>query len=171
MKIYRYVGPENLLNLIHADICREAVENADSVLSWIRQTDQILNYDNSTTATYIIDTNEIMWICDRHMEHVVCAIGMPVLSAGEVTFRINNNHVEIPYITNQSTGFCPEPKSWIAVNKALKKTNIKHPNKFSVNFIFRLCTNCSTINIVKENFYLCAVCNHALEKQWNLDKA
>jgi hypothetical protein len=104
------------------------------------------------------------------MEHVVCAIGMPVLSAGEVTFRIDNNHIEIPYITNQSTGFCPEPRSWTAVDKALKKTDINYPNNFSVNFVFRLCTNCNTINIVKEDSYLCAMCNHTLEKQWNLDK-
>jgi len=169
MNIYWYVGPKDLLDLIHTDVNRVAVINEESVRSWIHQTDQKLDYDNSVTATYIIDTNKVMWICDRHMEHVVCAIGGPVLSAGEATFKISTKSVEISYITNQSTGFCPKPSSWKVVNVALKNTGINYPQQFSTNFIFRLCLNCKTINIVKEKDYVCAVCNHDLEKQWNLN--
>lgn len=168
MRIYPYVGPKDLLDLIDPCINRIAVKNAVAVREWIKHTQQELDSDNSVIATYIIDTNRIMWICDRHMEHVVCAIGRPVLSAGEITFRVDKN-VETTYITNQSTGYCPEPASWEAVNLSLKNTDISYPNHFSVKFNFRICSHCKTINIIKENDYVCAVCDHRLNKKWNLD--
>ena len=35
----------------------------------------------------------------------------------EITFEVEKNTVEITAITNQSTGYCPEPESWVSVNE------------------------------------------------------
>ncbi len=59
-------------------------------------------------ATFVIDTASNLRINDRHSEHIVCANGEMVLSAGEITFEMyKNNVVQISQITNQSTGYCP----------------------------------------------------------------
>ncbi len=68
--------------------------------------------DGSFIATFIITLNEELLVAPRRSEHVACASGGPVLSAGEITFDDNLVVIEV---TNQSTGFCPEPESWASV--------------------------------------------------------
>jgi hypothetical protein len=75
----------------------------------------------------------------------------------------------VEQITNQSTGFCPEPQSWQAVSKALDRIGLTHPGGFTMTCVFRRCTGCATINIVKDDWFRCEVCGVALEAQWNFD--
>jgi hypothetical protein len=42
-----------------------------------------------------------------------------VLSAGEITFSRKGKSLVVSDVTNQSTGYCPEPKSWKAVKASL----------------------------------------------------
>ena len=79
-------------------------------------------------------------------EHVACAAGGPVLSAGEITF---DDECNVPEISNQSTGFCPEPESWSTVERALDRVGIEHPGGFTIAVVFRLCPKCHERNIVK----------------------
>ena len=72
-------------------------------------------------------------------------------------------------MTNQSTGYCPEPESWIAVEIALKHIGVKFPDGFTTEFLFRRCESCGQINIVKENWFVCSVCDAELPPQWNFD--
>ncbi|BDA71358.1 hypothetical protein CAL7716_055240 [Calothrix sp. PCC 7716] len=58
--------------------------------------------------TVIIDVDEQLWIADRHSEHVQCARGQRVLSAGEITFTLASSNVLVSEVSNQSTGYCPE---------------------------------------------------------------
>jgi hypothetical protein len=112
-----------------------------------------------------------LWIADRHSEHIACARGGPVLSAGELTFQIDRRtkQVEVVAVTNQSTGFCPEPESLPAVAAALDGLGIEHPGEFTTAMIFRRCANCGTTNVVKDGWFECAICGRELPGEWNFD--
>jgi hypothetical protein len=67
-------------------------------------------------ATFVIDASGTLKVADRRSEHVLCAGGVPVRSAGEVTFAIQADRVAVVAVSNQSTGYCPEPESWNALS-------------------------------------------------------
>ena len=167
MKKYRYVGPANLLELVKTVPKGKTIILFSDVLDWVKETDQALNVNNEVVATYIVDTKYHLLVADRHSEHVACAGGEDVLSAGEITFEISNGVVEVTEITNQSTGYCPEPHSWQAVDLAIKNIGIIYPKGFNREFVFRQCENCKAINIVKEEWYVCGECDSELPKHWN----
>ena len=164
--MYQYIGPSDL-NLLGWDTTRRMLVNEKA---------DILAWGNSTwparkafvfVATIIVDVNGSLWIADRHSEHVACARGADVLSAGEMTFEIDGGRVIVTDVTNQSTGYCPEPESWPVVAAALDKAGITHPDGFTRAFLFRLCKSCGQTNIVKEGNFTCAVCGNGLKQEWN----
>src|SRR6266542_3004531 len=55
----------------------------------------------------------------RRSEHVDCAAGQPVRAAGEVLFARDGTGWSVSEISNQSTGYCPDPDSWPALAMAL----------------------------------------------------
>lgn len=164
---YRYVGSKTLLALLDQPVQRTHVRQPADVLNWIKETQQPLERDKTITATFIVDLEHRLWISYQRSEHVVCARGQDVLSAGEITFAVRNQQVEVVAITNQSTGYCPEPESWMAVEEALKPTGLPHPSSFTTEFLFRRCDKCGTTNIVKDNWFECAVCQSPLSTTWN----
>lgn len=119
-------------------------------------------------ATFIIDESGWLRIAERRSEHVACAGGKPVRSAGEMTFTVGQVSVSVSCVTNQSTGYCPEPASWPAVAEALARAGIAAPEGFSQEFAFRHCPRCGSINIIKEGVFECGVCSSQLPKEWNL---
>lgn len=169
MREYKYVGPNELLSLVDKSSSRRFVQSQTDVLSWIQQTHQQPDAEGEVTATFIIDTNGNLWVADRYSEHVACAAGGPVLSAGEMTFRVAGTRAEVSAVTNQSTGFCPEPESWSSVESALDKIGLAHPDDFTTHFHFRRCGRCSSINIVKDDWFVCIVCDAELDQTWNFN--
>ncbi len=167
MKIYPYVGNASLRDNLPPTSHRYHVMQSKALLQWLKETKQPNNIDNSLTVTFIIDFGNKLWINDRHSEHVLCANGEDVLSAGEMTFDVANTPVDIVSITNQSTGYCPEPESFRSVKLALNQTDLKYPLDFTTAYQFRLCKNCGTKNIIKDNWYVCAVCDADLNLKWN----
>jgi len=148
--MYKYVGPKNLLENIKIREEGFLINSGLDIENWILHSNQKVNDNQEIIATFIIDEELNLRISDRHSEHVVCAAGKDVLSAGEITFRIVNKQVKnISKVSNQSTGYCPEPSSWSYVSKALEKLNIDYPDYFTEAFIFRICKNCHNINIDK----------------------
>ena len=140
---------------------------ADEVIRW---TVDFLPKGRTTGivfATFIIDTNEDLWIADRRSEHVACADGQDVLAAGEIAFERSGTRVEVLEITNQSTGYCPEPGSWAVVDAVLKRLGIAHPAGFQPEFEFRRCDGCGTTSVIKDGAFECAVCGAALSLEWN----
>jgi hypothetical protein len=135
----------------------------------MRQTGQEPDDAGSVISTFIIDESGWLRIAHRRSEHVACAAGLPVRSAGEMTFTIRSSSFNVTWVTNQSTGYCPEPDSWPAVAAALARAGIAAPEGFSQGFVFRRCPGCGSINIVKEGFFECAVCDSPLPEEWNLD--
>jgi hypothetical protein len=165
---YSYVGPKALQESLPLTSNRVCVTSSDDVLQWIKTSEQILDRDRSVVATFIIDMDVKLWIADRRSEHVLCA-GKNVLSAGEITFTIHSNFIEVSEITNQSTGYCPEPESWIAVETALITVGLNHPSEFTTAYLFRRCDSCGTTNIVKDDWFECGVCQAPLSRIWNYD--
>ena len=142
--------------------------SAESIKEWITSTQQPKEADGSVTCTFIVDLNRQLWINDRRSEHLVCAAGGNVLSAGEITFAFLKNQVEVTEVTNQSTGYCPEPQSWEVVAETLNQIGIVHPNEFTTAYIFRRCEACQTLNIVKDDWFFCGVCDVPLSHEWNV---
>lgn len=122
--------------------------------------------DGSWVATFIVSLNEVLFLAPRRSEHIACAAGEPVLSAGEITL---DAEIDVIEISNQSTGFCPEPESWSAVRSVLDNLGIGHPGDFTNSVTFRRCPKCGERNIVKDAWYFCLLCASELPEQWNFD--
>jgi hypothetical protein len=101
MKQYKYIGPKELLKLVSNTKRGKVISEANDVISWIKERNQELNAMNQVIATFIIDMDNRLLVADRHSEHVACAGGENILSAGEMTFELNGNNVEIVHVTNQ----------------------------------------------------------------------
>jgi hypothetical protein len=120
-------------------------------------------------ATFVISAESHLLIADRHSEHVQCAGGSEVRSAGEMFFAFDRRSVWVAQVSNQSTGYCPEPESWDSVAAALDRIGLEHPPHFTLECIFRRCEACGERNIVKDNWFFCDVCGNKLPDKWNFD--
>ncbi|HJZ90227.1 MAG TPA: hypothetical protein VKE40_05100 [Gemmataceae bacterium] len=100
---------------------------------------------------------------------MACAGGGEVQSAGEMFWWIDTGGVVLAEVTNQSTGYCPEPESWPVVAAALDRAQIPHPGALTCAFIFRRCERCGQRNVVKEGSFVCAACGWGLPLYWNFD--
>jgi hypothetical protein len=167
--IYWYVGPKKIAERTPPAPAGMRVESPEDVCHWIRQTGQDLDAAGSVTATFIIDEAGWLRIADRRSEHVACAGGSPVRSAGEMTFTVSRSRVSVTWVTNQSTGYCPEADSWPAAEMALVRAGIAGPVGFSQAFDFRRCPRCGSINIVKDGVFECGACSTPLPEEWNFD--
>ncbi|MDJ1498860.1 hypothetical protein QNI19_38390 [Cytophagaceae bacterium DM2B3-1] len=153
---YIFVGDTGLLRLVKAEWKGYCIRSVADIEYWIKKTNQKPDGNSEITATFIIDLEYSLLINDRHSEHVVCAAGENVLSAGEITFELDKNKSYlISQITNQSTGYCPSPKSWSAVKYTLEKVGIPFSDFFTVSFEFRICSTCGWINVIKDNYFVC----------------
>jgi hypothetical protein len=71
-------------------------------------------------ATFIVSLAGDLHIASRRSEHVACAAGQPVLSAGELFFE-HRPAARVAAASNLSTGYCPEPASWPSLAAALHR--------------------------------------------------
>jgi hypothetical protein len=166
-KAYQYIGPHEIQQMLDRPSERLLILHPNDIYTWLNTTQLKALRDQSVNVTFIIDIAGHLWIADRHSEHIACAAGQPVLAAGEMTFIIQNQKVRVSEITNQSTGYCPEPETWDIVAATLDKIDIARPAGYTTTFIFRRCSMCETINIVKEGIFECGVCETALSRDWN----
>src|SRR5688500_4384120 len=100
MRVYRYVGPKEIADRVHSEHSGTPIRSADDLLAWVRATNQHVS-GGSVVATFVIGTDGLLRIADRRSEHIACAGGQPVLSAGEMTFSVANG-VEVVEISKQS---------------------------------------------------------------------
>lgn len=166
---YHYVGPKKIAERARFAPAGLRVESPEDVRRWVQQTGQEPDGAGNVVATFVIDESGWLRIADRRSEHVACAGGRPVQSAGEMTFAIRPKSIRVVGATNQSTGYCPEPDSWPAVESALARAGIVGPEDFSQKFEFRRCLQCGSINIIKDGVFECGVCFAPLPEAWNLD--
>ena len=172
-KLYSYVGPAHLAKHATSEAPRFRVSDSAAAAAWVAKQGGAAS-DATLTVTFVV-VGDGLWVADRHSEHVACARGAAVYSAGEMTFALRSDRggpwVEVVYVTNQSTGYCPEPESWPAVAAALDAAGIAHPGGFSAAMIFRRCTACGSTNIVKDDWFECALCGAELPRTWNFPNA
>jgi hypothetical protein len=158
MRRYSYVGPD--------DIRRTALASTPRGTE-IRAARDLEPFATREPLTFIIGLDGILRVADRRSEHVACAGGDEVLSAGELTAVPGRDSCRVIEVSNQSTGYCPEPESWKAVADALDKAGIEHPGHFTFEAVFRRCTHCGERNLVKDAWFYCAICESALPPAWN----
>jgi hypothetical protein len=119
--------------------------------------------------TFVVDLSGVVRLAPRRSEHVVCAEGQPVLSAGEVSFRQASGRWEVDEVSNLSTGYCPDAGSWPAVAAALDRAGVGRPQGFTQEIVFRRCPACHQVNIVREQDFSCVFCDAVLPSAWNVD--
>jgi hypothetical protein len=165
---YKYVGPIEFRDAAKSQPSGISIATLDELRTWLAsgQTDRL--QDGTYVVTFTIDLDGKLLLAPRRSEHVACASGGPVLSAGEISF---DDDLTVTEISNQSTGFCPEPESWMTVANALDRIGIQHPQRFTTEVVFRLCPSCGERNIVKDNWYYCTICDAVLPVGWNFSLA
>jgi hypothetical protein len=164
---YEYVGPREFRDAAKSQPSGSRIISFDDLRAWLTSTQTDRSPDGTYIATFTIDVDGGLLLAPRRSEHVACASGGPVLSAGEIGF---DDELTVTEITNQSTGFCPEPESWANVATALDRIGIRHPGRLTTEVVFRLCPSCGERNIVKDDWYYCTICDADLPRIWNFSR-
>jgi len=141
-----------------------AVDTTASLDGWLagRDREELLE-----PLTFVVALDGMLRLASRRSEHVALAGGQDVLAAGEMAFAPAETGWRVAEVTNQSTGYCPDPDSWPAVATALDRLGVRHPGGFTDKVVFRRCPTCGERNIVRDSDFTCALCNSALPTQWN----
>jgi hypothetical protein len=164
---YRYVGSKRIAQAIAGQSEGSPIRSAADLERWIQETHQQPDPWGLIVATFVITEDSILRLADRHSEHVACAGGRAVRSAGEMGLAFGRNGWGVHEVSNQSTGYCPEPSSWPAVAEALEAIPLPHPACFTQAYLFRRCPACHQLNLIKDEVYACAVCDGELPTEWN----
>lgn len=162
---YRYVGPAEIAREALADIERLQPRSLADIRDW-----PLARGKTTVELTFIVDTSGALWLSDRRTEHVACARGGRVLAAGELTLGLTKSDIVVVAVTNQSTGYCPEPACWPDLRAALERAGLRPPPALTHAFELRRCEGCGTINLLKEEWYECGNCGAELPRAWNLDR-
>ena len=166
---YQYVGPADIRDsALASSPVGTPIRCVDNLSAWITSRATDVEPDGSLIATFTVNVDCTLLLAPRRSEHVACAGGGPVLSAGEITFSSDG---DVSEISNQSTGFCPEPESWPTVATALDAIPVDRPDDFTTRVVFRLCPGCDERNIVKDGWFVCDLCGADLPENWNFPVA
>ncbi|WP_446038437.1 hypothetical protein [Streptomyces sp. SID1121] len=171
MYVYEYVGPV----AIRAASVRPGGEGAEirsprDFASWVAARAGEL----AEPFTFVVDEAGVLRLAPRRSEHVACAGGGAVLSAGEMAFARENDRWVVGEVSNQSTGYCPDGSSWPSVAAALEGAGLEHPPGFTHEVVFRRCLGggadpqCREVNMVKEGDFFCVFCGGELPAEWNV---
>ncbi|MFC7328486.1 hypothetical protein [Marinactinospora rubrisoli] len=162
---YRYVGPEELRAAVRPGAAGRAIRTAGDLDGWAAERTAEL----AEPVTFVVDPQGTLRVAPRRSEHVACAGGGQVLSAGEMRFARVAGRWTVAEVSNQSTGYCPDPASWPAVAAALDRAGIGRPAGFTHVVVFRRCAECQERAIVHDGDFVCVFCGGALPVAWNVD--
>ena len=158
---YPYAGPQGIQRASTDAPAGEPIESADALAAWLERNPDA----QAEGATYVVDLRGRLKVAPRRSEHVACASGEPVLTAGELTFGAA---ATIARASNHSTGYCPDVDSFAALEKALRDAGLQPPRAFSPALVFRRCPRCRELNVVKGGWFVCAMCDADLPEEWNV---
>jgi hypothetical protein len=163
---YKYVGPVDLKAAIPPGSEGFPIRSRADFDSWVAQRSAA---ELAEPFTFVVDTNGMLRLAPRRSEHVACAGGGRVLSAGEIGFRREAGGWVVDEVSNHSTGYCPDTTSWSGVAQTLDRVALRHPSGFTHEVIFRRCPSCRQSNIVREEEFICVFCGSELPEVWNVD--
>jgi len=169
IRSYRYTGPQHIAQAVAGHPEGHPIRSVADFERWRHHTHQQTNRWGLIEATFVITEEGVLCLADRHSEHVACAGGKAVRSAGEMFFAYGKDGWEVSAVSNQSTGYCPEPESWRAVAAALEQIPLPHPGTFTQMYLFRRCPDCHQLNLIKEQVFVCALCGVELPNEWNCE--
>lgn len=162
---YRYVGPAEPKARVRAGGDGRSIRSAADLADWV----SALALDElAEPFTFVVDRGGVLRLAPRRSEHVVCAGGGAVLSVGEMSFREESGLWVVQEVSNQSTGYCSDVRSWPAVAEALDRIGIHRPSGFTHEVVFRRCRSCQEVNIVREEDLVCGFCGEDLPLGWNV---
>lgn len=167
MKLYHYVGSSSIRASASLDTPRHSVSDATSIVTWAAQHLGFTSRDHQITFTYVVQPPSQLYLADRRSEHVACARGGAVLTAGEITFERDGSDLLLTETSNLSTGFCPESTSWPALSSALVAVGFPAIEGFTQPFEFRFCVPCQQTCVIKDDAYECLSCFGSLPREWN----
>lgn len=168
-RVYHYVGNRAWIPREGCFPKRTQITHACDVQRWMREHLHEADIEGCITSTFILDLHAQLYVSHRRTEHVACARCQPVLAAGEITFLEDDAVCSIERVTNQSTGYCPDPSSWKALEPVLRAIGLSFPSYFTPAFDFRRCPKCLQLCMFKENEETCLVCDFPLPLSWNID--
>ena len=166
LRQFEYVGPAEIRDRVIDSPGGALIVSHEALLTWLRDVGTDVSGE-SGWATYVVDLNGQLIVTPRRSEHVACARGAAVLAAGEVRFSSRGDVLEV---TNNSTGYCPSEDCWESVRSSLDRAGLKYPSEFTFLARFRLCPGCGERNLVKDDWYQCALCEAELPLAWNFHR-
>ncbi|BFV60744.1 hypothetical protein KCMC57_up58480 [Kitasatospora sp. CMC57] len=161
------MGPAGLKALVRTGSEGRSIRSSADFGEWV----SALTLDElAEPFTFVVDSGGVLRLAPRRSEHVVCAGGEEVLSAGEMSFREESGQWVVEEVSNQSTGYCPDASSWpaVAVAEALDRIGIHRQSGFTHEVVFRQCRSCRELNIVREEDFVCVFCGEDLPREWNV---
>ncbi|MDI3405050.1 hypothetical protein [Streptomyces cavernicola] len=161
---YGYVGPAELRGLVRPGGEGCGLRSAADFEGWVSG---LTRDELAEPFTYVVDETGVLRLAPRRSEHVVCAGGGAVLSAGEMSFRVAAGRWQVSEVSNQSTGYCPDVSSWPAVAAAVDAIGLERPSGFTHEVVFRRCPSCGQLNVVREGDFVCVFCDAELPRRWN----
>jgi hypothetical protein len=163
--LYQYVGSRGIAERVGLTVRGALIISPADAVRWIPRT------STEVTVTFVVSAEGTLLVADRHSEHVACAGGRGVRAAGELCFALEGARVTVTRVSNQSTGYCPEPESWAEVVVALRAAGLEPPAGFDPRCEFRRCVKCGTLNLVKCDVFECGVCEAELPVEYNVQPA
>jgi hypothetical protein len=164
---FSYVGPAEILGEA-VTVETFAVRSANLLADWLAGRGSA---DLGEPLTFVVTRDGGLQLAPRRSEHVALAAGRNVLAAGEMMFVRDTSGWRVLEVTNQSTGYCPDPDCWAAVRESLDRLGIAHPGDFTDKVTFRRCPSCGERNIVRDGDFTCALCDSKLPARWNFTSA
>ncbi|MFC8429665.1 hypothetical protein [Streptomyces sp. NPDC057253] len=163
---YRYVGPAELKATVGPGDGGYRIGSTAEFAGWIADRSAA---ELAEPFTFVVGTDGVLRLAPRRSEHVACAGGAEVLSAGEMGFVREADGWAVSEVSNQSTGYCPDVTSWPTVARALDHAGLDRPSGFTHEVVFRRCPDCRQHNIVREGDFVCVFCGGDLPRTWNVD--
>ena len=169
--LYHYVGSKGIAARAGQTVRGTPIASPQDLLRWLTSTADDPRTSIEVIVTFVVSAEGTLLVADRHSEHVACAGGRPVRAAGELCFAPEGGRATVTRVSNQSTGYCPEPESWADVAAALRAAGFEPPAGFDPRCEFRRCLKCGSLNLVKCGVFECGVCEAELPREYNVQTA
>jgi hypothetical protein len=110
-RLYRYQGPPAIADAVGGHPEGSRIRSPTDLERWMHDTAQQADPTGLIAATFVVDAEDVLCLADRRSEHLACAGGKAVRTAAEMCFARDMTGWQVREVSNQSTGYCPEPES------------------------------------------------------------